>query len=206
MSFDGFFARFGCLTFIIVFVAIIFAFQKIDGLYYISHDPVDYCRKFPDGKYEDKALTKVIRKLDNGDYYYRKFGGKQKRLAAFCQEHTSSACYPQLSQSNEKYFKLIKDYCGRLVLPESFDYYDDEDRVEERLLLEIRKMRTSLENGWQNEQLAWSYVCKVVEDEQSFDHFHLDDVFHRYLSYHPRGVHAINVYELLDALPEDDDY
>ena len=205
MTVNDFFARFGCLTYIIVFVAIIIAFQKVDGLYYISHDPVDYCRRFPDGRYEDKALAKVIRKLEKDDYYYRKFGGKQKRLASFCQEHTYSACYPQLSQCNEKYYNWIKDHCSRLVLPESFDYYDDEDRVEESLLVEIRQMRSSLESGWKDEQLAWAYVCKVVDDEQSFDHFHLDDVFHRYLSYHPQGVHALDVYQLLDALPEDDE-
>lgn len=202
MTVDDYFARFGCLTFIVVFLVITFAFQKIDGLYYISHDPVDYCRKFPEGKHEDKALEKVIKKLDNGRYYYQKFDGSQKILATFCREHASSPIYPQLLQYNDMYYNLIKNHCAKLVLPEGFDYY--EDRVEERLLVELKSMRSSLERGWEDEERAWSYVCKVVDDDQSYDHLHLDQVFHRYLDYYPRGAHAIDVYELLDALPDDD--
>ena len=87
------------------------------------------------------------------------------------------------------------------------DSFKNHCTLEDKYHANIERRKTRLERLWKNESTAWELVNGVVEK----DTFYLSDALDAikiYLEHYPRGIHAIDAYELKDelsSLEEDDE-
>lgn len=198
----NFFEKFGCLSTIILIVGIVILCKKVDSLCYITHNPVTYCQKFPNGRHEAKALQKIIHKLknDNGVYFHETFKN-QKRFAAFILPLSHSPEKDTLEVINRKQYERLKRLALEKVFTADFDWEYIEDYVEEKYKPEITAIRKDLERRWGDEASAWQIVCNAMPT--CSDKRRLLDY---YLELYPEGEHALEANELLvDVLKDEVD-
>ena len=193
-----FFEKIGCLSTIVLVVGIVVLCNKVDYLCYITHDLVEYCKKFPLGKYQDRALQKVIYRLEESegkgpqDYFNRKFEN-QNRFAAFIEplQHTSQK--DTLETVSRKKYEMIKKKAKEEVFIADFDWEFMENYVEEKYKAEIAAIRAILEKRWGEEASAWGIVCNAKLVLQSDK----QRILEQYLSFYPDGEHTLEANELL---------
>ena len=189
----NFLEKFGCLSTIIVIVGVVILCNKIDSLYYITHEPVSYCKKFPTGKHDTKALQMIIRKLNNDDgVYFHKTFKNQRGFAAFIQPLSNSPEKDTLEVINRKQYGYLKKMAIERVFTADFDWEYIENDVEDKSKPEIAAIRADLERRWGEEATAWQIVCNAFptcRDKRRLLEY--------YLELYPEGEHALEANELL---------
>ena len=197
-----FFEKFGCLIEIIVIVGFIVLCNKVDTLYYLTHKPVSYCKKFPSGKHQEVALDRIVKKINsnNGiDYFYNTFK-TQKAFADFIEPLAPSIPKLILRGISEDKYKTIKQLAQEEIIPTSRSWKKWEDSVEDKYKPEIAAIRADLERRWKNETYAWKMALKRYDP---FFHYK-KEVLEQYLEYHPNGQHALEVNRMLVEYLQDE--
>ena len=200
-----FFEKFGCLSTIVLVVGIVIICKRVDYLCFITHDPVEYCIKFPSGKYLEKALQKVIDKLKESegkgpqDYFNIKFDN-QKRFAAFIEPLQHSSQKDTLEKISRKHYEWIKKRAKEEVFLADFDWRYIESSIEEKYKPEIAAIRADLERRWGEEHSAWDIVCNAKLKFQTDKR----RVLEQYLSFYPDGEHALQANELLVSVLQEE--
>ena len=195
-----FLEKFGCLSTIVLVVGIVILCKKVDWFCYVSHEPIEYCRKFPAGKHKDKALNKIIEKLRNDAYYFYDKFDNQKDFAAFIQILPESPQRDTLEAISRERYELIRDRASKIVFTSDHDWRFVENSVEDKYKPEIARLREDLERRWQEESSAWDIVCNSELSSLS-DKRRLYGLF---LEEFPDGEHALEANELLVSVLEEE--
>ena len=197
---SNYFEKFGCLTTIVLIVVAVILCNKVDYLCYITKEPVEYCMKFPSGRYQDRALDKIIDKLNNDYSYFATKFETQRKIAAFIQPLPESPQKDALEKISIRWYEYAKRKAHEEVFTADFDWQFVEDFVEDKYKPEIASIRADLERRWQKEQSAWDIVCNakltLSTDKQRLLEY--------YLEYYPNGEHAKEANELLVSVLEEE--
>jgi hypothetical protein len=156
--------------------------------------------KFPSGRYQDRALDKIIDKLNNDYSYFATKFETQRKIAAFIQPLPESPQKDALEKISIRWYEYAKRKAHEEVFTADFDWQFVEDFVEDKYKPEIASIRADLERRWQKEQSAWDIVCNakltLSTDKQRLLEY--------YLEYYPNGEHAKEANELLVSVLEEE--
>ncbi len=185
---NDFLEKFGCLTTIVIILGGFLLCKNIDGLCYITHNPIEYCRRFPSGRYQDKAIQRIINKLStNSMYYYDEFGS-QKQLASFITSLPSSPLKDTLETISRNKYEEIRNDALEIAFTTDFDWRYIENKVEDKYKPDLAAIRADLERRWQEESSAWAIVCNAKDKRRALEQF---------LEYFPNGKYALEANQLL---------
>ena len=194
------------ITLIVVLVAGIclrLAYTKSEHYYYRNYNPFAYCKRYPEGKYKAKALRLIIGELQRDqtrdeDFFFRfYFDGSEKKLSEFAQQYSTGEYRKQFEELCDYFYHRIEERYSETVSPTSLDEF--QNLVEDKYHTDIERRKTRLEQLWKSESSAWDLVNELVNN----DSFYLSDALDAinfYLEHYPRGLHAIDAYELKDEL------
>ena len=206
MEIKSFFREHWVITIIAVLVAAIslrLAYTKSELYYFRNCHALAYCERYPEGKYKARALNHIISSLrrdmrENGDLMFRVFfDGSEKKLSEFAQQYSTGEYRKQFEELCDYFYHRIEERYSETVSPTSLDEF--QNLVEDKYHTDIERRKTRLEQLWKSESSAWDLVNELVNN----DSFYLSDALDAincYLEHYPRGLHAIDAYELKDEL------
>lgn len=172
--------------------------ERYDYKYY---NPLAYCQKYPDGKFKDKALNRIIYSLHRDlqgnvlrDFSFNfYFHDSERELAEFAEKYSSGESRKRLEELCDIYYLKLKERYGNSVIPDDLVIF--KEKVEDKYHLEIERRRAWLQQQWENESSAWALASR-----DSVSVSEAISAIYMYLEHHPRGAHALDAYELKEEL------